>query len=132
SEECRSGFSVRKSLRTTLKSKTQIKFQDILTNAGGWDSTSHSFVASCPGIYFFTFNALSEEGHGFTLALMKNDKFQVTAYGGKEGYQWGGNSAMLFLNKGDQVYLELQDGEIYEHPFNEAYTTFTGFLINKF
>ncbi|RXG60983.1 hypothetical protein Avbf_10735 [Armadillidium vulgare] len=27
SEECRSGFSVRKSLRSTLKSKTQIKFQ---------------------------------------------------------------------------------------------------------
>lgn len=62
---------------------------------------------------------------------MKEGEYQVTAYGSKGGYQWGSNSALLFLNPGDRVYLELQQGKIYEHPYNEAYTSFTGFLVNQ-
>ena len=63
---------------------------------------------------------------------MKNGKFQVTAFGAKEGYHWGSNSALLFLNPGDIVHLELQGGTLYEHPYDEAYTTFTGFLVQEF
>ena len=66
------------------------------------------------------------------MALMKNGKYQVTAYGTKENYESGSNSVLLLLNPGDRVYLELQQGRIYEHPYQEAYTTFTGFLVNKF
>ena len=60
---------------------------------------------------------------------MKNGYYQVTGYGTKNGYQWASNSAMIYLNNYDCVWLELQQGTIYEHPHSEAYTTFTGFLV---
>ncbi|KAK7085257.1 hypothetical protein SK128_001118 [Halocaridina rubra] len=99
---------------------------------GGWSSSAGDFQAPCSGVYFFTFHAVSTQQGDFTVALMKNGEYQVTAYGTKDDYQQGSNSALLVLNKGDSVYLELQQGEIYEHPFNEAYTTFTGFLVEPF
>ena len=63
---------------------------------------------------------------------MKDDQYQVTAYGSTFDYQQGSNSALLFLNAGERVFLELQDGTIYEHPYDEAYTTFSGFLVEQF
>lgn len=63
---------------------------------------------------------------------MKEDSYQVTAYGSSFDYQQGSNSALLFLNEGERVHLELQDGTLYEHPYEEAYTTFTGFLVEQF
>lgn len=63
------------------------------------------------------------------MSLRKNRVFQVTAYGTNGDYQHGSNSVFLELRRGDQVDLELEQGEIYEHPGNEAYTSFTGFLL---
>lgn len=63
------------------------------------------------------------------MALMKNGQYQVTAYGTKYEHTWGSNSVFLELYQGDRIFLELQQGSIYEHPNNEAYTTFTGFLV---
>lgn len=66
------------------------------------------------------------------LALMKNGQYQVTAYGGKGNYQQGSNSALLLLNQGDLVHLELQQGSLYEHPHGEAYTSFSGFIVEAY
>ncbi|XP_068233822.1 complement C1q-like protein 4 [Palaemon carinicauda] len=130
--KCRGGFTVRKADTRSVRNLGKVAFQDILTNVGGWSQRTNDFEAPCSGAYFFTFHGVSPENGDFTLALMKGTEFQVTAYGGKNDYQQGSNSAVLFLNKGEKVHLELQQGSIYEHPFNEAYTTFTGFLIEEF
>lgn len=66
------------------------------------------------------------------VALMKEGQYQVTAYGSLADYQQGSNSALLFLNAGEKVNLEVQQGSIYEHPYEEAYTTFSGFLVEQF
>lgn len=63
---------------------------------------------------------------------MKEDNYQVTAYGSSLDYQQGSNSALLFLNAGERVYLELQDSSLYEHYYEEPYTTFSGFLVEQF
>ncbi|XP_018008690.1 uncharacterized protein DDB_G0287625-like [Hyalella azteca] len=130
---CVAAFSVRKGIaQDTDKSKPRrLTFQDVLTNTGGWSKKRQQFETPCTGLYFFSFHAISAKDSDFTIALMKDGHFQVTAYGGKDGYQWGANSVLLFLNPGENVYLELQQGEIYEHPYEEAYTTFSGFLINS-
>ena len=60
---------------------------------------------------------------------MKNDRYQVTAYGSGIDYSHASNSAFLELRRGDIIHLQLQQGTIYEHPFDEAYTTFTGFML---
>lgn len=130
--KCRGGFSVRKGDTSSLKTGQKVKFQDVLTNMGGWSASANEFIVPCAGVYFFTFHAISIEDGDFTLALMKNQDYQVTAYGSNASYQQGSNSALLILSQGDRVYLELQQGSLYEHPYNEAYTTFSGFLIEAF
>jgi len=131
---CVSAFTLRKGFvkSATADVPSRLRFKDVVTNVNGWDKPQQQFVAPCPGLYFFTFHAVSEKANDFTLALMKESKYQVTAYGSKDGYQWGANSAVLFLNKGERVWLEIQQGQVYEHPLNEAYTTFSGFIIHSF
>ncbi|XP_050694781.1 caprin-2-like [Eriocheir sinensis] len=132
---CSGGFSVRKadpSTTTANSTPTKVNFEEVLTNLGGWSVSESDFQAPCAGAYFFTFHALSRNQGDFTLALMKEDNYQVTAYGSSFDYQQGSNSALLFLNAGERVYLELQDGSLYEHPYEEAYTTFSGFLVEQF
>ncbi|XP_045114917.1 caprin-2-like [Portunus trituberculatus] len=134
-ELCSGGFSVRKadpSTATITSPPSKLKFQDVLTNLGGWSASESDFQAPCSGAYFFTFHALSRNQGDFTLALMKEGKYQVTAYGSTFDYQQGSNSALIFLNAGERVHLELQDGSLYEHPYDEAYTTFSGFLVEQF
>lgn len=65
------------------------------------------------------------------LQLYKNNRFQVTAYGSRRDYQQASNSVMLLLRAGDIVHLQLEQGTIYEHPGNEAYTTFSGYLVES-
>lgn len=129
------GFSVRKAVvdrsYTISASPFNLRFQNVLSNkGGGWRKNSQEFIAPVSGGYFFTFNAVSPRTKDFTLALMKKGTYQVTAYA-PAGYQWAGNSAFLILRRGDSVNLTLQDGALYEHPLNEAYTSFSGFLVFK-
>jgi len=131
------GFSVRKASMKTLESSmanpTALRFQEVITNQGGWDPNSNSFVAPCDGTYYFAFHALSNFGWGATVGLMKNKEYQVTAYGDEAGYQAASNSAVVFLNADDLVWLQLQgNSTIYEHPHKEAYTTFSGYLLESF
>ncbi|XP_037792502.1 cerebellin-4-like [Penaeus monodon] len=133
---CLSAFSVRKATRgsSTVRSgsSTRVRFQDVLTAEGGWSPSENDFLAPCRGLYFFSFHGVAPDGGDFTLALIKNGQYQVTAYGGKGNYQQGSNSALLLLNQGDLVHLELQQGSLYEHPHGEAYTSFSGFLVKDY
>lgn len=129
---CSGGFSVRKAVDFDGQAPYILRFQEVLTNLGGWSATESDFQAPCTGAYFFTFHAVSTDGGDFTVALMKEGKYQVTAYGSVADYQHGSNSALLFLNAGEKVNLEVQQGILYEHPYDEAYTTFSGFLVEQF
>jgi len=133
----KAGFSVRKASEKTMISSPQypigIRFLEVVTNQGGWAPSTSSFVAPCDGTYYFAFHVLSNFGWGATVALMKNKEYQVTAYGDEAGYQGASNSAVLFLNADDLVWLQIQgNSTIYEHPDKEAYTTFSGFLLESF
>ncbi|KAK3851851.1 hypothetical protein Pcinc_041531 [Petrolisthes cinctipes] len=129
---CYGGFSVRKA-RTgfgdTVSANTKIQFRDVLLNMGGWSPSFNDFEAPCPGSYYFSFHAVSSQSGDFTLQLYKNGQYQVTAYGSSRDFQQASNSAILFLQQGDLVHLQLEQGTIYEHPGNEAYTSFSGYLV---
>ncbi|ROT64033.1 hypothetical protein C7M84_018040 [Penaeus vannamei] len=133
---CSSGFSVRKAARGTSAatgaSRTRLRFQEVLTSEGGWSPSESDFQAPCRGLYYFSFHGVAQDRGDFTLALMKDGQYQVTAYGGKGSFQQGSNSALLLLNPGELVHLELQQGSLYEHPFDEAYTSFSGFLVKAY
>ncbi|CAL4067140.1 unnamed protein product [Meganyctiphanes norvegica] len=133
----KAGFSVRKASMKTMTSSmlnpTALRFQEVLVNQGGWEPSTNSFVAPCDGTYYFAFHALSNFGWGATVALMKNKEYQMTAYGDEAGYQAASNSGVLFLNSDDLVWLQIQgNSTIYEHPNKEAYTSFSGYLLESF
>nr|XP_027233424.1 cerebellin-2-like [Penaeus vannamei] len=118
--------------RCETASRHRVRFQDVLTAEGGWSPSVNDFLAPCRGLYYFSFHGVAPDRGDFTLALMKNGQYQVTAYGGKGNYQQGSNSALLLLNQGDLVHLELQQGSLYEHPHGEAYTSFSGFIVEAY
>ena len=53
----------------------------------------------------------------------------ASAFGDLNGYQMGGNSAVVNLYAGDTVYLQLDRGNLFESRSRRAYTTFSGFRI---
>ena len=65
------------------------------------------------------------------ITLKHNGIGIVSAYGDVNGYQMATNSAVLRLLAGDRVYLELNEGGIYEVTTftGRAYNTFSGFRI---
>ncbi|XP_050735177.1 complement C1q-like protein 4 [Eriocheir sinensis] len=124
----RVAFSVRKAV--TTRARGRVEFRTVLTNVGrGWSQGRSVFQTPFSGGYYFSFHAVAEKSEDFTMGLMRNRVYQVTAYGTSGDYQHGSNSVFLELRRGDQVYLEIQEGEIYEHPGDEAYTSFTGFMV---
>nr|XP_045610273.1 complement C1q-like protein 4 [Procambarus clarkii] len=123
-------FTVKKAANLTMTLPATVIFQEVVTNAGeAWHQNSSEFVVPVDGGYFLTFNAVGGNSSDFTMALLKNKVPQVTAYGTLSHFEHSSNSVFLELHRGDVVSLQLQEGMIYDHPFNETYTTFTGFLV---
>lgn len=61
-------FSVAKATEKSRQSFSKIKFNQTLTNIGlGWDSSRNEFNCFYPGVYFFTFSALSTPTSEFRL-----------------------------------------------------------------
>ncbi|KAK3864357.1 hypothetical protein Pcinc_029952 [Petrolisthes cinctipes] len=120
-------FTVRK-VRGRRTATTILRFQNVLTNAGGaW--RNDRFTAPRNGLYYFAFHAVGGRTSDFTMSLIRNGVYRVTAYGTSNTFEHGSNSAVLRLRSGDRVQLRLTQGTIYEHPGSEAYTSFTGFQI---
>lgn len=66
----------------------------------------------------------------YRVSLRHNGQDVVSAYGDASGYQMGSQSAVLRLNSGDRVYLQLDEGRLYEvSSSSRAYTTFSGFRL---
>lgn len=63
------------------------------------------------------------------VSLRRNGQEVVSGYGDANGYQMGTQSAVLRLSSGDRVYLQLDEGRLYEPTSARAYTTFSGFKI---
>ncbi|XP_045606540.2 complement C1q-like protein 2 isoform X1 [Procambarus clarkii] len=124
-------FSV-KMATEKLTAVARLHFQEVLTNTGGgWDTTTSEFLAPIAGGYFFTFNAVGDRTSDFTMSLTKNGVNQASAYGTMPTFEHAGNSVFLELKSLDKISLELQQGSIYEHPGNETYTSFVGFLLYR-
>uniref|UniRef100_A0A0P4W1I7 C1q domain-containing protein n=1 Tax=Scylla olivacea TaxID=85551 RepID=A0A0P4W1I7_SCYOL len=64
------------------------------------------------------------------ISLRHNGIEVVSAYGDASGYQMGSQSAVLNLRSGDRVYLQLDEGRLYDSSSSSrGYTTLSGFRI---
>lgn len=95
----------------------------------GWNTATSEFLAPSSGVYFFTFAAMSDRYTNFRVSLIHNGAEVVSAYGDADGYQMGSQSAVIRLNAGDRVYLQLQEGRLYDVSSSRAYNSFSGFKV---
>ncbi|XP_045134736.1 collagen alpha-1(VIII) chain-like [Portunus trituberculatus] len=123
-------FTVRRaSPRTTAGSRVFLT-QAVTQGGSGWNAGSSEFVATSPGMFFFTFSAVSDRYSHFRISLRHNGIEVVSAYGDASGYQMGSQSAILNLRSGDRVYLQLDEGRLYDSSSSSrGYTTFSGFRM---
>ena len=66
----------------------------------------------------------------FRISLKKNNEDVVSAFSDVSGFHTSSTSAILQLSTTDRVYLQLQEGRVFEaSTSSRSYTTFTGFRI---
>ncbi|XP_043232186.1 complement C1q tumor necrosis factor-related protein 4-like [Amphibalanus amphitrite] len=89
-----------------------------------------SFITELPGLYLFTFTAVSDSKSHFRIALRRNLQTVVTAFAERSGYQSASQSALIQLSADDVVYLQVEEGCIFESSTpDQTYTSFSGMLV---
>ncbi|XP_054914572.1 complement C1q-like protein 2 [Poeciliopsis prolifica] len=113
-------------------SKTLI-YTRVITNVGNaYNQHTGIFVAPVRGMYYFSFFYHAGGGKSVGLQLKKNNQVVVWSADHKSSYDGadnGGNAAFLVLQRGDQVYIQLDaNRHVWGNPYG---TTFSGFLLHK-
>eukprot|EP00058_Branchiostoma_floridae_P003320 XP_002588808.1 hypothetical protein BRAFLDRAFT_89761 [Branchiostoma floridae] len=125
-------FSVARTtdLTASNSSGTVVTYDDVLSNVGGaYDMATGKFVTRAGGMYFFAFTGMTKVQ--YRLDLKKNGEIMVSMYESYPGErQSSSNSAIIQLETGDQVWVELKMGEYTLLSNDNRYLTFSGFLIN--
>ncbi|XP_029944240.1 cerebellin 11 [Salarias fasciatus] len=108
-----------------------LSFTRVFSNTGdGYDLNTGIFTAPVSGLYFFTFSTYGYNTHTTGAILLKNGVRQVSTYDSPtaDGADSGANAAVLRLDEGDKVHLELwDDGQVFDNL--NGHTTFSGFLL---
>ncbi|BFZ00970.1 hypothetical protein BsWGS_04009 [Bradybaena similaris] len=104
----------------------------ISNHGGGYDSNTGIFTAPTSGVYVFQIHALTTKGNAFWLNLFHNNDYVISVFA-RHYYEYAaaGNSAVLTLKKGDQVYMTAWTTAHLFGRHNERYATLTGFLIGQ-
>ncbi|XP_035694525.1 complement C1q and tumor necrosis factor-related protein 9-like [Branchiostoma floridae] len=115
-------------------SDTTLTYDVVLSNVGGtYNQETGKFVATVGGVYFFTFTGMTPRStSNYYVRLMKNGARMVSLYasnGGNPNHQSSSNSAILQLQPGDEVWVQLHKGH---SLFSDGsrYLTFSGFLVH--
>ena len=113
-----------------------IKCDQVLLNDGNsYSPFTGTFTAPSSGVYLLTFNiAVFDENAQTLVKLVKNNSNVVDATAVSVGSNhdvMGGNTAIIRLNQGEAVWLEIYDGIDSEARSYPAYrfTTFSGVLL---
>lgn len=113
------------------RNATYINFEYIATNVNAeLDQSVGAFRCSVPGLYFFTFTALSPRNDHMKIALRKNRQSVTTVYASEKAHTSASGSATLWLKQNDIVYPFIEDGDFVESTANtRALTSFSGFKV---
>jgi len=108
-----------------------ITFERSLTNlGGGWGRSGSTFTCPASGTYYFSWSALSSSNKELRLALVRSGEEVAASWADRDGYQTASGSAILNLRAGDKVWLELEEGEVYEPSHSRrGYATFNGYRL---
>lgn len=112
---------------------TPLKYKKVFSNIGSnYSPATGIFTARVKGMYFFRFSMFNnlQSTPNSVVSLVKNGGRVVSVWdtAGTDANDMGSNAAVLPLEAGDTVYVELAaNRRIYDDAMN--YNTFTGFLL---
>lgn len=129
----KSAFSVGLTTQTKLPAgNAPIRFDKIIYNQQNhYDPQSGRFTCSTAGAYFFTYH-ITVFSRNVKVALMKNGARIIhTTDHYQSGEDQAAGGAVLHLEVGDKVWLQVVGGELFNGLFadDDDDTTFSGFLI---
>ncbi|XP_046379710.2 complement C1q-like protein 4 [Haliotis rufescens] len=108
-----------------------IVYDQILLNTGNiYNRTMGIFYCPQSGVYAFHFHVISQNGKEAYLQLHHNHNKVASAYCQPPGHTASGNSAILHLKTGDQVWVEAARTAYLHGTAANSYTTFSGYLIS--
>ncbi|XP_069107600.1 complement C1q-like protein 3 [Argopecten irradians] len=121
----------------SLSHTERVKYDRLFTNiGGGYNSNTGTFVCPTAGIYVFQFHSVAHQDKAAWLQLYKNFEYVASTYGHTSNdYASTGNSVILHLSKGDEVYVQAVD-PAYGYSTNlygatnEVYCTFSGYMVS--
>lgn len=132
----KSAFSaaVTQTIRASRNSDKIIVYDVVITNIGGnFDGDTGIFTAPVDGAYVFMMHihraAVTKSPY---VKLMKDGEMQVATYdyGTSDAYDTASNSVILELVEGEQVWLQLDQGNEINSNSNR-YTSFSGYMLFK-
>nr|XP_046272177.1 complement C1q-like protein 2 [Scatophagus argus] len=112
---------------------TPLQYKRVFSNTGNcYNPSTGIFTAVVKGMYFFRFSMFNNLSPvpSSVVCLKKNDVLLTSVWdtSGTDGNDMGSNAAVIPLEVGDSVYVELQTNRIvYDDGMN--YNTFSGFLL---
>ena len=120
----------------TMTFGSTIPFNTVKANIGnGWNNSTHTFTAPIKGLYYFSLSVMT----GWQTARADAKIVQgsnvplrnvVTHKGHRDGHIPATGSAVIILNKGEQIHAKRNRGTLYSNGNLEG-THFVGFLIMK-
>ncbi|XP_044188161.1 complement C1q-like protein 2 [Thunnus albacares] len=116
-----------------ISANTPLQYKRVFSNTGsGYNPSTGIFTAMVKGMYFFRFSMFNNiNPHANSVvSLMKNGVRLTSVWdtSGTDSNDMGSNAAVIPLDVGDNVYVELQAHRIiYDDSMN--YNTFSGFLL---
>uniref|UniRef100_A0A8C6SX91 C1q domain-containing protein n=1 Tax=Neogobius melanostomus TaxID=47308 RepID=A0A8C6SX91_9GOBI len=114
-----------------FNTNTPLKYKKVFSNIGSnYNPATGLFTAMVKGVYFFRFSMHNTHSPNSVVSLVKNDVRIVSVWDAdkSDGNDIGSNAAVLHLEVGDTVYVQLHENRmVYDSGLN--YNTFTGFLL---
>ncbi|XP_030207588.1 complement C1q-like protein 4 isoform X2 [Gadus morhua] len=113
--------------------QTTVKYGVILSNMGnGYNPATGFFTAPVAGMYYFRYTMFNNLGPtpNSMMSLMRNGMAMVTSLDGEgdDNNDSASNAAVLQLEAGDNVYIELYGSrELFDNAMR--FNTFSGFLL---
>ena len=107
-----------------------ITFDHIETNeGGGFNGRTGRFRAPVAGLYGFSFSGVTSSDISWTrISVVKDEKLHHYILDGNgSGHNNIGGSWMIKLGRGNEVYLKLENGNLYAAPTD--FVHFTGQLL---
>ena len=129
----KSAFTATKTNEQTGNADDVVTFQETTVNINNhYSLSSNKFTCQIPGVYFFIFSIGVYRPTDSQIVLVKNNNLVVTGHTrtlGSNDFDQTGNSALLSLQTGDQVWLKFGSygDKLYSH--SSKYSSFSGFLL---